>query len=96
MRLLCQIQGNHTLCLDSAICIRSRETSGNIRIHAVTADILSHLIDNQHVAAVKQDARHVALGTQEKLRFLINDLLRRQGDNLPGFVIGIFQKRNAA
>ena len=61
-----QIQYAHPLGIDTARCIGCTERTRNIRVHAITAEILANLVHNQYVTGIHQDSGHVGKCLFEK------------------------------
>ena len=89
--LFCQVQHSHlpgAPVQRNAACVFVGV--GYIGIHARAADFLSEIIHNDNIQIVKQNTRHELTRQCQIVRFLIDDLLRRQRDDLIRHINRIF------
>ena len=67
----------------------------NVGVHAGAADVLADLVDDQDVDFLEGQLRHPLTGLDEQFFFAVFEFVGRDGGDLGGLVVAVFNDRHA-
>ena len=91
-----EVQYGDMLDILLALNMRYGEAARDIRIHSVSADVLSDSVHDEHIEIVKENLAEACFGSGQNIRLPVKDLFSEEPFDDTGFVKCVLAQRDGA